>query len=186
MIFAAFREFENALQHYPTEHSSRPTRFGPYELDVSVDAPPAPGRFPLVLISHGNGGSPLLYRTLSLLLARSGYFVAPPRHAGNTPGDNDLADTAANFRNRPAQCVAVLDALLREASIAPSIGAERGARDRNRPFDGRLHRTVCGGRPTLDAHRRAAARGTRCANRCPGAEGAGPRPVSGARRPKGR
>ena len=49
-----------ALLHYPCDLAATATRFGPYELDVSVDAPVAPGRFPLVLISHGSGGSPLL------------------------------------------------------------------------------------------------------------------------------
>ena len=71
----AHRPALSAFVHYPCERPAVTTAFGPYELEVSEDAPLAPGRFPLVLISHGSGGSPLLYRTVSLLLARSGYLV---------------------------------------------------------------------------------------------------------------
>jgi predicted dienelactone hydrolase len=110
-----------ALLHYPCELPSRPTRYGPFELDVSEAAPLAPGRFPLVLISHGSGGSPLAYRTLSLLLARSGFIVALPRHAGNTLGDNDLADTTEMLRRRPHQLVALLDALFADAGLHPAL-----------------------------------------------------------------
>jgi predicted dienelactone hydrolase len=113
-----------ALLHYPCREPSRPTAFGPYELDVSVGAPPAPGRFALVVISHGSGGSPLLYRSISLLLARSGYIVALPKHPGNSLGDNGLADSAQNFIYRPRQLVALLDALLADATWGPRIAAE--------------------------------------------------------------
>jgi predicted dienelactone hydrolase len=131
-MFAGAREFAvprdaqglTALLHYPCVQPSRPTSFGPYELDVSVDAPLAPGRFPLALISHGSGGSPLLYRTLSLLLARNGFIVALPKHPGNSLGDNDLADSESIFRDRPRQLVTLLDALLGDATLASAIAAE--------------------------------------------------------------
>ncbi|HTV76854.1 MAG TPA: hypothetical protein VMF03_01245 [Steroidobacteraceae bacterium] len=110
-----------AQVHYPCLTPSAPTRFGPYELDVSVGAAPAPGRFPLVLVSHGSGGSPLLYRTLSLLLARSGYLVALSRHPGNSLGDDDLAGTAEILRNRPRQLLRLMDALFADALFGPVI-----------------------------------------------------------------
>jgi predicted dienelactone hydrolase len=113
-----------ALLHYPCGQPPAPTRFGPYELDVSVDAPPAPGRFPLVLISHGSGGSPLLYRSLSLALARKGYFVSLPKHPGNSVGDDQLATTLENLRNRPRQLLRLLDALLADALLGAVIADE--------------------------------------------------------------
>jgi predicted dienelactone hydrolase len=114
----------SAMVHYPAAERSAPTWFGPYELDVSVDAPLAPGRFPLVLISHGSGGSPLLYRTVSLALARSGYIVALPKHPGNSLGDDALANTAENLRNRPRQLLRLMEALLADAALGRSIAAE--------------------------------------------------------------
>jgi predicted dienelactone hydrolase len=112
------------LLHYPCAQPSTPTRFGPYELDVRVDAPLAPGRFPLVLVSHGSGGSPLLYRTLSLALARSGYIVALPKHPGNSLGDDDLANTVENLRDRPRQLLRLLDALLADPALGAAIAEE--------------------------------------------------------------
>ncbi|HEV2701475.1 MAG TPA: hypothetical protein VGV09_07580 [Steroidobacteraceae bacterium] len=131
-MFVGAREFVvagdtqglTALLHYPCEAASRPTSFGPYALDVSVDAALAPGRFPLVAISHGSGGSPLLYRTLSLLLARHGFIVALPKHPGNSLGDNDLADSPRIFRERPRQLIALLDALSADATLAAALAAE--------------------------------------------------------------
>jgi predicted dienelactone hydrolase len=114
----------DALLHYPCLQASVPTRFGPYEIDVSEAAPLAPGRLPLVLISHGSGGSPLLYRTLSLALARSGYLVALPKHPGNSLGDDDLANTSENLRDRPRQLLRLLDALLADPELGAAIAEE--------------------------------------------------------------
>ena len=133
-MFAGSRQFQvpgsdhgaafTALLHYPCEQAATATSFGPYELDVSVDAPVARGRFPLVVISHGSGGSPLLYRSLSLLLARSGYFVALPKHPGNSLGDDALAQSVQILRDRPRQLVDLLAALLADATLAASIADE--------------------------------------------------------------
>jgi predicted dienelactone hydrolase len=123
-MFAGSRQFQHALLHYPCEEASTPTMFGPYELNVRLDAPLARGRFPLVLISHGSGGSPLLYRSVSLHLARSGCIVAALRHAGNTLGDDALADTLENFRNRPRQMLELLEALLGDHTFGRAISDE--------------------------------------------------------------
>jgi predicted dienelactone hydrolase len=133
-MFAGSRQFSlaaegtapplEALLHYPSALPAVPTRFGPYELEVSVDAPFAPGRFPLVLVSHGSGGSPLLYRTVSLALARSGYIVALPKHPGNSLGDDELANTSENLRNRPRQLQRLLTGLLADAGLAESLAPE--------------------------------------------------------------
>jgi predicted dienelactone hydrolase len=131
-MFAGSREFVvagdsqglTALLHYPCAHPSRLTSFGPYELDVSVEAPLAAGRFALVVISHGSGGSPLLYRSLSLLLARSGFIVALPKHPGNSLGDNDLAESPAIFRERPRQLITLLDALMADSTLGGAIASE--------------------------------------------------------------
>jgi predicted dienelactone hydrolase len=70
-------------------------------LDVALDAPPADGVWPLVVISHGNSGTPWAYRQLAKHLVLAGFVVALPAHTGNTRLDNSLAGTAANLANRP-------------------------------------------------------------------------------------
>ena len=81
------------LLHYPTFETSKPIAFGPYTMNVSPDAEMIDGQFPLIIISHGNGGSHLLYRTISTHLAKNGYIVAMLEHYGNNRNDNTLENT---------------------------------------------------------------------------------------------
>lgn len=101
-----------ALVLYPTKVPSVPTEIGPYPFDVSPHAPPAPGSFPLVLISHGNGGLHLLYRTIAVHLARHGYVVAMPEHYGNNRRNNALEGTHDNLVLRPRHVSLTIDAVL--------------------------------------------------------------------------
>ena len=101
-----------AIVLYPTATPASPTTFGPYTLDVSMDAPISSGRFPLVVISHGNGGTHLIYRTIGLHLARQGYVVAMIEHPGNNRVDNSLEGSYENLENRPRHVRLTIDALL--------------------------------------------------------------------------
>ncbi len=151
---------------YP-ERSATPTeqRVGPYTLDVAVDAPvarPAPGAapaaraLPLLVISHGTGGSALVYRELALGLVHAGFVVALPDHPGQLAAATTRSPrTAANLENRPRHLREVIDAAFADGA----------------------------GRRAPPAARRSASSGTRWAAtpRSPSPEGAPPR--SRARRP---
>ncbi|WP_039948142.1 alpha/beta hydrolase family protein [Leptospira fainei] len=110
-----------ALIHYPTLEPSTLTAFGPYTMDVSREASITEGQFPLVIISHGNGGSHLLYRTISTYLAKNGYVVAMLEHYGNNRNDNILENTNENLVNRPTHVSLTIDALLSERRLGKSI-----------------------------------------------------------------
>jgi predicted dienelactone hydrolase len=94
---------------YPTLQTARPTAFGPYIMDVSVDAKIIDGKFPLVIISHGSGGSPLLYRTITTNLAKNGFVVAMVEHYGNNRMNNELEGKDENFTNRLRHISLVID-----------------------------------------------------------------------------
>jgi predicted dienelactone hydrolase len=100
-----------ALVLYPTEVPSAPIEIGPYTFDVSPGAPVTQGRFPLVVISHGNGGSHLLYRGIATHLAQHGYVVVMPEHHGNNRRDNALEGTDENLALRPRHAGLALDAV---------------------------------------------------------------------------
>ena len=100
------------LVQYPTHQPPAPTNFGPYTMDVSVDASIVQGQFPLVIISHGNGGSHLIYRSISTFLAKHGYIVAMPKHFGNNRNNNSLENTVSNLQYRPRHISLVIDELL--------------------------------------------------------------------------
>ena len=106
---------------YPTRIPSKPTAFGPYTMDVSIDADIMEGSFPLVVISHGNGGSPLLYRTISTHLAKNGYVVAMLEHYGNNRNDNYLENTTENLVTRPRHVILTIDDVLSDGRFGKSI-----------------------------------------------------------------
>ncbi|WP_202117416.1 hypothetical protein [Clostridium chromiireducens] len=62
MIYIKF----NVLVQYPTNEPSMPIVFGPYTKDVCINAKLLYGEFPLVIISHGNGGSLLISSSVIL------------------------------------------------------------------------------------------------------------------------
>ena len=100
------------LVHYPTHETSKPIAFGPYTMNVSPDAEIIGKQCPLIIISHGNGGSHLLYRTISTHLAKNGYIVAMLEHYGNNRNNNTLENTTENLVNRPRHVSLTIDFLL--------------------------------------------------------------------------
>ena len=132
---------------YPSTGPERPEPLGPYTVDVATAGPVGAGRFPLVVVSHGSGGSPLVYRTLAAQLARAGFVVVLPEHPRNNRNDNSLAGTHTILEDRPRQLRLVVDwayadealgaLLLRDAVavVGHSLGGYAGL-------------AVAGGRPT--------------------------------------
>jgi predicted dienelactone hydrolase len=89
------------LVMYPTDTASKPVAFGPFALEVSMDATIAIGQFRLVMISHGSGGSYLTHRTLGMHLARNRFVVCMPEHPFNNRHNNELQYTVQNMIYRP-------------------------------------------------------------------------------------
>lgn len=58
-----------------------------------ADAPAVPGRFPLILFSHGSGSRVESIGWLAARLAQEGFIVAGPNHPGTTSGDSTPIDT---------------------------------------------------------------------------------------------
>jgi predicted dienelactone hydrolase len=105
----------NVLVQYPTNEASAPITFGPYTMDVCINAKLSEGEFPLVMISHGNGGSHLLYRTISTHLAQNGFIVAMVEHYGNNRNNNQLENTEENLILRPKHISLTIDKLLADS-----------------------------------------------------------------------
>jgi len=112
---------------YPTETRGAPRAFGAFEIEVAIDAPmavPASGRRPLVVTSHGTGGSPLPDHGLAAVLARAGFVVAQPLHAGDNYLDYAKAGPEA-WQTRPAEVLRLLDALAADATWGPRLRLDR-------------------------------------------------------------
>ncbi|OON69617.1 alpha/beta hydrolase family protein [Hymenobacter sp. CRA2] len=103
---------------YPTDAPAAPASVGMYTLNVAADAPVSAGLFPLVLLSHGTGGSGLVYRSLAYYLAQHGFVVGLPEHPHNNRNDNSWANTLPNLEARPRHLQLALDALLADTRLA--------------------------------------------------------------------
>ena len=112
---------------YPTHEPPSGATLGPYEFEVSPEAPPAAGEFPVVVISHGSGGTHILYRTIAMHLAQQGYVVAVPEHPGNNRLDNSLYGTVDNLMNRPRHIRLVLDAIAEDAALGSVTHVDQAA-----------------------------------------------------------
>jgi predicted dienelactone hydrolase len=142
---------------YPTEATPHEQRVGPYTLEVAVDAPLArPAQptaqgaaraLPLLVISHGTGGSALVYRDLALGLVQAGFVVALPDHPGNCRGDNALAGTAANLENRPRHIREVIDAAFADGVVGAYL-QPRAVGLVGHSMGGYTALAVAGGRPS--------------------------------------
>jgi predicted dienelactone hydrolase len=137
---AGCREFDldgmRVLAMYPASAPEAPVSFGPYQVDVAMNAPVSPGPHPLVVISHGTGGSHLLYRTLAQHLARNGFVVAMPEHPRNNRNDDSLAHTKEILANRPQHLHTVIEHafatwdLTSVAIVGHSLAGTPGSRSR--------------------------------------------------------
>jgi len=106
---------------YPTLSASTLINVGPFEFEASAQAPVLEGQFPLVILSHGSGGSPYLYRDLAIGLARAQFVVAAPEHPFNNRVDNSLTDTLENLTQRPKQISEVIDSVFAHAKLRGHI-----------------------------------------------------------------
>jgi predicted dienelactone hydrolase len=100
--------------------------------DAFADLEAATGQFPLVLLSHGNGGSKDASARIAEQLARSGYIVASPDHVGNTYEDGfpSIDGFVEVFLRRPDDLRRVYDHVLAESEDPESPLHER--------FDGQI------------------------------------------------
>ncbi|MEO6280526.1 alpha/beta hydrolase [Roseateles sp.] len=106
---------------YPVQAAATTRRLGPYEVHAAWDAPPAGAHLPLVVLSHGNNGSPWTLGDLAADLARAGFVVALPEHVGNSRSDSSLAGTLANLRNRPRHLSLAIDAALADDVVGACV-----------------------------------------------------------------
>lgn len=93
---------------------------------VAADAPPLPGRYPLVLLSHGFGGNRDNQGWLAQALVAHGYMVAAATHPGTSTGSAFNAQSAALWQ-RPRDLSRLLDALQASPRWAPLLDGKRVA-----------------------------------------------------------
>jgi predicted dienelactone hydrolase len=109
---------------YPSDTPAQRVMQGPFALDVAVDGVPTPGRRRLVVLSHGTGGSAVSDHELAATLARAGFVVAQPLHAGDNFRDTSQAGPVA-WARRPHEVSRVIDALAQHPAWGPLLVLDR-------------------------------------------------------------
>jgi predicted dienelactone hydrolase len=82
-------------------------------------------RLPLVVVSHGGGGSYLGHADTAIALADAGFVVATINHAGDTVGDRSQWGELAIFVRRPADIKRLVDHVLTAPPAAAAIDRDR-------------------------------------------------------------
>jgi predicted dienelactone hydrolase len=96
---------------YPTDAPERSALLGLYAQSVAPGAAPAGQGHPLVVISHGTGGSNADHYDTARALAAAGFVVAAPTHTGDTQGDRSRS---MRITERPAELSRVIDYMTRD------------------------------------------------------------------------
>lgn len=110
---------------YPTQTVETTIQIGQYTIEGSRSASVKQGKFPLVIISHGSGSSPILFRTHARFLAQNGFIVCLPEHPFNNRNNNEHADSIENLIDRPRHISESLDAILSNDKFKSYIEKEK-------------------------------------------------------------
>ncbi|HSC84317.1 MAG TPA: hypothetical protein VLC30_11930 [Pseudomonas sp.] len=114
-----------AVAFYPASAAPGSTEMDLYRVDATLDAPVATGRFPLIVLSHGNSGSPLAHHDLATALARHGFVVLAVVHPGDNYQDQSRLGALSNLYGRPLQLSAAIDAALADTLLGHSLESTR-------------------------------------------------------------
>jgi predicted dienelactone hydrolase len=109
---------------YPSDAPAEPHRLGPFRQTVAIDGRVAGGRLPLIMISHGAGGTAAVHYDTALALADAGFVVAALSHTGDNWRDRRYSFTRRNFTERPRQLKLAIDYLLSDWAGRDHIAAE--------------------------------------------------------------
>jgi predicted dienelactone hydrolase len=110
---------------YPSTTPVSAVKMGPFEVEAALNGEPETGSHPLVVISHGTGGSNLDQRDTAIHLAERGFVVATLTHPGDNFQDTSGYGKEVQLFGRPRHVKAVLDALLAHPTFGKIIDGTR-------------------------------------------------------------
>ena len=97
---------------YPSNTQPVAHPLGMFVQEVALNGPIAGQGLPLILISHGTGGSMSSHIDTANVLARAGFVVIAVTHIGDNNQDRSYAGTRLDLIDRPRQAKAALDWVL--------------------------------------------------------------------------
>jgi len=91
----------------------------------NADLAVAPPKFPLILLSHGTGGTALSLAWFGTALAAHGYIVAGVNHPGNNAAEPYTVEGFSTWWERARDLSEVIDAVLKDSTFGSRIDANR-------------------------------------------------------------
>lgn len=130
---AAHRDVLRYTVWYPAAAGSKesPITVGPPGAPLfnigsaAADAPMARGRFPTLLLSHGNGGTARIMGWFGIAMARAGYVVIAVDHPGNNGMDEMTVAGSTLIWERAEDLKAAWNAVLADRTLAPHVDTAR-------------------------------------------------------------
>jgi predicted dienelactone hydrolase len=114
---------------YPSKDKPAPVSFGDIPMmaarDGTFDGPGDGKGLPLVVLSHGAGGSSVVFHHTAERLADAGFVVASPNHPGDWARDRSQYYDLSVYVQRPLHIKRAIDHLTGAASVATMIDAGR-------------------------------------------------------------
>ena len=110
---------------YPCAEPPGELKMGLNVLSVAENCPIAGERLPLVVISHGHGGSFLGHHDTAEALADAGFVAVAINHPGDTTRDMSRADDPSVFVERPTDIKRTIDFMLGSWSGSAKIDPAR-------------------------------------------------------------
>jgi predicted dienelactone hydrolase len=110
---------------YPCAQTPADVAIGPFKLPMVKDCALPTGKHPLIVISHGRGGTLFGHHDTAETLADAGFIVASINHAGDTARDLSQSNDLAIFVARPAQIKRLIDFMLDDSPFAAGIDSGR-------------------------------------------------------------
>jgi predicted dienelactone hydrolase len=109
---------------YPTAQAEQSVKRGPFEFSLAVNATPESERHPLVVISHGSGGSPWVHADLARTLVENGFVVVMPEH--HKDNYKDFSDPGpSSWKLRPAEVSQAIDLIAQDPLLGPVTSTEK-------------------------------------------------------------
>lgn len=108
---------------YPCTQPLNDVRVGPFIISVAKDCPIMGSKHPLVVISHGWGGSYVGHHDIAETLADAGFIVAAINHGDNATSPRRNGDLSVLIE-RPTDVRRVIDFMLDAWFDAPEVDAQ--------------------------------------------------------------
>jgi len=107
---------------YPSQAVANPVAMGPTTMTVAMNAPVNGKAMPMIVISHGTGGSNLGHFDTAIALADAGFVVVAMNHTGDNYADHSRS---VDIMDRPRQVSRVIDHMLATWEGHASIDPQR-------------------------------------------------------------